>query len=64
MSGIKTAVETTNDRITANQLAKEVFEATEETIGFLTLVVCEYLEYLFLRHPVEPGFRPHRQSGK
>ena len=46
MSGIKTAVATTNDRITASQLAKEVFEATAETIGFLTLVVCEYLEYL------------------
>ncbi|SEO48670.1 Glyoxylase, beta-lactamase superfamily II [Halorientalis persicus] len=46
MSGIKTAVETTNDRIAAGQLAREVFEATEETIGFLTLVVCEYLEYL------------------
>ncbi|MFB6083843.1 MAG: MBL fold metallo-hydrolase [Halorientalis sp.] len=46
IADIKTAVKAADERIAASQLATEVFGATEETVGFLTLVVCEYLEFL------------------
>ena len=56
MAGIETAVETTEEPVTASQLAREVFDATDGTVGFLTLVVCEYLEYLEDENDVAVSF--------
>ncbi len=43
---IERAIETAEGPVAASDLAREVFDADDATVGFLTLVVCEYLEHL------------------
>lgn len=43
---IKTAVASADGPVTANRLAREVFGAGDATVGFLTLVICEYFDHL------------------
>jgi glyoxylase-like metal-dependent hydrolase (beta-lactamase superfamily II) len=46
LTGIDTAVATADGPVRATRLAREVFGATDANVGFLTLVVCEYLAAL------------------
>ena len=46
IAGIERAVAGSDTPIPASQLARDVFGATGATVGFLTFVACEYLEYL------------------
>jgi glyoxylase-like metal-dependent hydrolase (beta-lactamase superfamily II) len=44
--GLRAAVEAAGGPVPASDLAREVFGATDATVGFLLLVACDYLEYL------------------
>lgn len=43
---LREAVEAAAEPVPASDLAREVFGATDATIGFLLLVACDYLEFL------------------
>ena len=45
-AGVERAVAAADGPVTATQLARDVFGAGDATVGFLTFVVCEYLEHL------------------
>lgn len=55
-SGIREAV-TAAGEIRAQALARDVFEATDESVGFLTFVVCGYLEDLARHEQLSVEFR-------
>jgi len=46
LAGIERAVAAAAEPIPARRLAREVFGANDATVGFLTFVVCEYLDHL------------------
>jgi glyoxylase-like metal-dependent hydrolase (beta-lactamase superfamily II) len=46
LAGIERAVAAADEPVPARRLARDVFGATDATVGFLTFVVCEYLDHL------------------
>jgi glyoxylase-like metal-dependent hydrolase (beta-lactamase superfamily II) len=46
IAGIERAVAAADGPVAAARLARDVFGAGDATVGFLTFVVCEYLEHL------------------
>lgn len=58
LDGLREAVDRADGPVSTVDLAREVFDATEATVRFLNLVVCEYVEHLDAEGAVDLAYEP------